>query len=203
MFTRTINDVIDTTLPIRRLRRNTLSLINAHHAMQILCVDKFVTGLATGLGLDAENLVILRVLVHMTPVTIVVTPNALWTSPSDHARLIELKETAAFTGHRCVLVQEGFIQRQPRLDNSRLVEASGTTAVTADQRISLLAYLIANGPSPLADCAAAISHETPAAAILQMSASGIVTLTCNGHIGPETIISLPDTNAGPALRRAG
>ncbi|ODT67024.1 MAG: hypothetical protein ABS75_25945 [Pelagibacterium sp. SCN 63-23] len=202
MSMRIIDDVIDTTLPIRRLRRNTLSLINAHPAMQILCIDKFVTGLATGLGLETDNLVILRVLVELTPVTLVVIPNSVWASVNDHARLIELKETAAFTGHRCILVQEGFIQRQPRLDNSRLIEASGAAAVTADQRISLLAYLIANGPSSLADCATAIHHDTPAAAILQMSASGIVTLKCRGHIGPDTTISLPGVHDSTPQHRA-
>lgn len=196
MSTRIIDDVIDTSLPIRRLRRNAVSLISAHPSMQILCIDRFVTGLATGIGLDPDSLVILRVLVELTPVTLVVVPNPIWTSPGEHARLIELKETAAFAAHRCVLVPEGFIQRQPRLDNARLIEASGATAVTADQRISLLAYLVSNGTSPLADCAAAIRHDTPAAAVLQMAASGIVTLRDDGrHIGPDTLVALPDAHA--------
>jgi hypothetical protein len=195
------DDVVDLSLPVRRLRRNAISLIRAHPLIEILCVDKFVCGLATGLGLDADCLVIFRVLVHLMPVTLVIVPNAMWNAPSDHARLLELKSTAAFTGHRCVLVPEAFIQRQPRLDNSRLIESSGTTSVTADQRLSLLAHLISNGASSLADCAGAISHDTPAAAVLQMAAAGIVTLRGKGHIGPGTLISLPDAHEPEATRR--
>lgn len=196
------DDVVDVSLPVRRLRRNAVSLIRAHPLIEILCVDKFVSGLATGLGLDADSLVILRVLVHLTPVTLVIVPNSVWTSPSDHSRLLELKATAAFTGHRCVLVPEPFIQRQPRLDNARLIEGSGAASVTADQRLSLLAHLISNGPSSLADCAGAIRHDTPAAAVLQMAASGIVTLRCKGHIGLDTVISLPDAHEPDAAHRA-
>jgi hypothetical protein len=184
-------DSLDYSLPVRRLRKNSVSLINAQAEMEILCVDRFVTGLATGLGLDADKLVILRVLVRTTPVTLVIVPDALWHGPADHARLLELKDTASFADHRCVLVPEGYIQRQPRLSNARLIESSLTKQVTADQRLRLLAFLIEAGPSSLAQCACEIGHPDPASAILQLSAAGIVTVDVRAHIGPGTLVDLP------------
>jgi len=180
---------VDHTLPARRLRRNTLSLVNASPALTILGPDRYVENLAAGLGFREDRLVILRILAHLTPVTLIVVPSEMWGSPQDRLRLLELKADAAFADHRCILVPEGIIQRQPRLENARLIETSGTS-VNADQRLALMAYLIEAGPSSLLDCAKAIQHDTPAAAILHLSAAGIIVLHADSHIGPDTIVEL-------------
>ncbi|WP_173088685.1 hypothetical protein [Devosia sp. 1635] len=188
---------VDTSLSYRRLKRNALSIINASPTISLLEPDKVVTGLAAGIGLDTSQLVILRVIVGFSPVTLVIAPTTVWTSPADHLKLLELKNTAAFIGCRTVLVPEGIIQRQPRLDNSRLIENSGAH-VTADQRIELMAHLIEHGPTALVDLAKSIQHDTPVAAILNLAASGVLIVESGRIIGPYTVVHLPDA-ATPRL----
>jgi len=183
--------LVDTSLARRRLKRNALSIINASPSISLLEPDKVVTGLAAGVGLDTTQLVILRVIVGFALVTLVIAPTTIWTAPADHLKLLELKNTAAFMGYRTVLVPEGFIQRQPRLDNSRLIENSGAH-VTADQRIELMAYLIEHGPTAMIDLAKSIRHDTPVAAILNLAASGVLIVEGNRAIGPYTVVHLPD-----------
>ena len=191
------DNTVDTSLAYRRLKRNTLSLISASPSIALLEPDKLVSGLAAGVGLDARNLVVLRVIVGVIPVTLLVVPATCWNSPMDRLKLFEVKSAAAFLGHRAVLVPEGFIQRQPRLNNCRLIEKSDVH-VTADQRVGIMAYLIENGPTALIDLAKAMRHDTPVAGILHLAADGVVEIDSGRTIGPYTTVRLPDA-AQPQL----
>lgn len=182
---------VDTSLAFRRLKRNTLSIIIASPSIALLEPDKLVSGLAAGVGLDSRQLVILRVIVGVTPVTLVVVPATCWNSPADRLKLFELKSAAAFMGHRAVLVPEGIVQRQPRLNNCQLIEKSDVH-VTADQRVSVMAYLIENGPTALIDLAKAMRHDMPVAAILHLAADGVVAIDNGRTIGPYTTVELVD-----------
>lgn len=189
-------DNIDTSHEIRRLHRNAVTLVSAHPDTIYLGPDSLVESMARHEGFASTDLAILRVLIAASRHTLICVPERIWHGPSSKLRLITVRRTANRAGRNAILVPETFIQRQPRLSNSRAIEAASNVVVTAEHRMAVLVHLIENGYSTLYDCACAINHESPFSCVLHLVSIGALRMDHRRALSPHTRIDLPEVGSG-------
>lgn len=182
----------DNTFAVRRLRRNVISLLNAHKDAVPLGDDDLVLAMARGAGFGSDDLTAIRVAVTGSRYTLVCVVHAAWHDPLRKSALVALRRRANQAGRNAVLVPSAFIQREPRLGNCRAVEMAAGLDVTADHRMAILIHLVENGYSTLYDCACVVDHPAPFSVVLNLVAQGIIKMDMNSAMTPETRIDLPD-----------
>jgi len=182
--------VVDKSFTVRRLFKNTASLLAAHPRAQYLGPDVAVENIAVTHGFASYDLAILRISLSRIRRTLVCVPEPVW-----HLRakdLLKLKHDASRAGRKCVLVPEKAVQRQPRLDNARAIEMATGIDVSMEDRLAILLHLAERGSSTLFDCACAISHPSPFSAVLHLAALGVIAMGTDRPLSPETRVDLPD-----------
>lgn len=185
------SETCDRSLEIRRLRRNLLSLVNAHGQLEALGDDALVVSIADQLGISRDEIAILRVRVRgKRSHTLVCVLSRLWHDISGKEALISLKRSADAAGRGCILVPETSVQRQPRLSTAQAIEQALGVSVTAEDRLAILAHLIDVGYSTLMDCAALVKGDAPFSIVLSLVAEGAVRMTSD-RLSPNSRIDLP------------
>jgi hypothetical protein len=184
----------DSSPGIRRLNRNLVSLIEAHPKACLLGRDPLAEQLAQESGFSDNDLAILRVGFDGVALTVVGVPDQIWGCPDQMARLFEIKRVVGLMRRRIVLLPATFFQRQPRLNNSRMLERASDISINRAARMVLFFHLVKHGHSSLHECACAISdaHEHPYGAVLQMAATGAIKIDLRQPIRPESPVYLPD-----------
>ena len=157
---------VNNTFAIRRLRRNAVSLLNAHKDAAPLGNDDLVLSMVRSTGLDRDDLAAIRVAVTGKRYTLICVTNSTWHDPGKKAALLELKRHANRAGRNAVLIPATFIQREPRLGNCRAIETAAGMDVSAENRMAILIHLIENGYSTLFDCACVVDDASPFSVVL-------------------------------------
>lgn len=176
----------------QRLTRNVRVLIEAHPKTDELGQDDLVEHLAAKHGFDAFDLSIHRVSFGRFIRTLVCVPYHTAQTPGRRDALVALKRNAADFGHPVILVPEGFIQRQPRLWNSRMIQLATEIHVRAEDRVAILVHLIENGWSTLVDCAGIVRHDAPVTVVLNLVAEGVLSMRMDHPIGPNSRVWIAD-----------
>lgn len=182
---------VDRSFIVRRLHRNTATLVNAHPRADYLGHDDLTESLARATGFSPDDLAVLRIAIGSRRHTLVCVPSHAWYARKQD--LLELKELANSAGRSCVLVPETAIQREPRLGVARAIEEAFGVAVSLENRMAILVHIIdAGGQSTIMDCACAIDHPEPFSAVLHMVALGALKLGKPGELRPHSMVCLAD-----------
>lgn len=161
--------VVDRSFVKRRLLRNVTTLISAHPRAECHGADKLLENLSYAQGFTDNDLAIVRISIGLRRHTLVCVPEGVWRTRKTN--LIELKRVANFVGRSCTLVPEIAIQRQPRLSTARAIEEACGVSVSVDHRMAVLVHMVeCGGVSTFMDCACALHHPQPFAAIMHMVA---------------------------------
>lgn len=187
-----LSSIVDRTLAVRRLRKNAISLLQARPESVPLGDDGLVSSIAKMEGLGARDVTILRVAISGTRYTLVCVPHVVWHDEDCKPRLMAIRRRANQARRNCVLVPASFIEREPRLTNSRAINDALGVAVTMENRMAVLIHLVENGYSTLYDCANVIEHPNPFSCVLSMVAMGIIRMDLSKVMTPETRIDLAD-----------
>ncbi|WP_162783607.1 hypothetical protein [Devosia naphthalenivorans] len=174
-----------------RFRKNLLALIRMQPGMDHSGGNDTISSMALQSGFKWSDLVITSVAMCSRNFTLIGVPMRHWHRPDTMARIHALKSAAIDAGHRCVLVPENAVQKQPRLENATLIDGSRNVEATATERMALLACLIEFGDCSLSDCATLFHGNDPYGAILNLAAKGIVNMDLDVPIGPHSLVKLP------------
>lgn len=148
--------------------------------------------MAKSLGFGAPDMAVLRVAIAGTRYTMVCVPYDVWHSEEAKIRLMDLKRRANEALRNCILVPASFIEREPRLANSRAINDAVAVTVTMENRMAVLIHLVESGYSTLYDCAKVIDHPSPFSCVLSMVAMGIIRMDISKVMSPETRVDLAD-----------
>lgn len=122
-------------------------------------------------------------------VTLVCAPYLTW--HRDGPQLMALKRAAADQGQRVVLIPESAVQRQPRLNTALAIADAVGTHIPPTARMQILAHIVENGGSAsINDCANAVTHPDPVAAIFQMISDGVLAVDLSRALLPHSVVSL-------------
>lgn len=178
-----------------RLRRQIRDLIAAHPPFRYLGTNTAVECIAHRLGFEPHDMVIADVHLYRRTVALIVVPHRLWNRPYCMGRLIDLRHQSRQSGHDAILMPQSIVEREPRLSNSTLIAGAARVQVNSTARMSVLAYLIENGPSCLSELAELVDHKDPFGCVLQLASAGIVGLDMSKAITPTSIVDI----ARPAI----
>ena len=181
---------VNRTFSYRRLKKNALSLLSTGSRFSHIGRDEVVEALASENSFERNDLVIFRVTGSRSAFIIICVPNWIWNDPARFVDVRMVKQQAAELNRSVVLVRESFVQREPRLSNAEIIDESGDTRITIEDRSAVLELLVENGFSTVGDCAAAVQSKAPIPAILKMAALGIVDINVNRAITLDTRVDL-------------
>lgn len=145
---------------------------------------------ATRLGLSRADFAIVNIAIERRAVALVCVPNRHWRNSGMMALFRELKSTAKEYGESLVLLPEGFVMRQPRLDNAMLVAHTRGATLNASDRMSILERLMEDGSATLSELASRIRHPDPVSAVLSLVTSGLVDMDLNKAILPTSVVTM-------------
>lgn len=183
---------IDRTLEVRRLRKNLMTLVLTSRTVVNSGNASLVENLALLAGFRPEDLVILPIRGFGEGFHVVSAPTSVWRN--DYELILDLKHKAAEAGAKVILVPPTYIQREPRLGNSRLVADAFHVSLTGEDRMSVFLHLIENGGySTFQDCAmAVVNSEAPYSCVLSMAGMGLIDIDLCKPITPNTRVDLPE-----------
>lgn len=142
------------------------------------------------LGLGGSDFALINVAIGMRPVALVCVPERHWRDASMMVTFRELKRVAKGFGETVVLLPEGFVMRQPRLENAMLIAETRGAAMTATDRMSILGRLLEDGSATLSELASGIRHPDPVSAVLSLVTSGLLDMNLNAAILPTSVITM-------------
>lgn len=174
-----------------RLRKNLLALIRAHPNTQYLGRNWAVAQLADDHGFKPEDLVIVRLEIAAAPVTVIVVPGRHWHRRHSKVALFSVKRMAAGEGTRCMLIADSVVLNHRHLESSRLISSALSANVSISARMSLVSYLIENGPSSLEDCSTILGGDNPFSGVLHLAAIGALQIDLKRPLGPHSLVHLP------------
>lgn len=153
-------------------------------------IDHAVLELQSKSGFMAHDLFSLRVWTRLTSFTVVFVPMRLWYRPVWRRRAFELKRYLRSTGTQCILAPASYLDREPRLQNARLVAASKRVELSATDRLLLLRKIDETSSLSLAEASACLDAKDPAAAVLHLVAERALSIDPDRMIGPHSIVAL-------------
>jgi hypothetical protein len=172
------------------LGRSLTALAVAHFRCPLRPSSGIVARQAEDLGLDERDFAVVHVSVDRRRVALAAIPSRLWHDSDAMALFRELKAACAILGEHVVLVPEGFINRQPRLDNAMLMAGSRHIVVPIGDRMSILEHLLENGSATLSELASGLRHPDPVNAIMAMVTGGLLDMNLDRPIMPTTIVTM-------------
>lgn len=173
-----------------KLGRSLTALALAHFRCPLRSSSGIVEEQAEDLGLDERDFAAVHVRVDKRAVVLAAIPSRIWHSSDAMALLHELKARCSLLGEHVVLVPEGFIGRQPRLDNAMLLRGARDVIMPISDRMSVLQHLIENGNSSIMELATCIRHPDPISAIMGMVTSGLLDMDLDRPIAPYSVVSM-------------
>lgn len=175
----------------KKLEAKTGAVIAIHPAVLRHGQDQSIESIQKRAGFAPYDLVCWQVWTQASCFTLIILPLRLWYRPLWKRRAIELKHHLRTTmGKRCVIAPASLLDRQPRLQNARLVAACGRAQVSATDRFKLMAKLVECTSLSISDATALVTANDPAAAILNLVAERALALDPDRPIGPHTMITV-------------
>ncbi len=142
-------------------------------------------------ALEDAGLAAMRVQLATRTATLVAVPSDLWRDGARRARALALKQAAARSGRRVVVMPEGALRREPRLGNAVLMAQAAQAAIGAEDRIAVMAALAEEPGMVLGDLIQLVRHEPDrVAAVLSLARSGVVDVDRRKPIGPLSAVWL-------------
>jgi hypothetical protein len=140
-------------------------------------------------GFLPHDLVGIRVWTKTGAFTVILVPLRLWYRTIWKRRAMELKRYLRALGKRCIIAPASYLDRQPRLQNARLIAASRRAEISATDRIVLLAKVDEAIGLSLDQASSCIQAKDPAAAVLYLIAERALCINPDRAIGPNTVLS--------------
>ena len=175
---------------VAQLGRSLTALAVAHFRCPLRHNNGIVTRQAEELGLDERDFALVHVSVDRRSVALVAIPTRLWHDNKAMTLFHELKAGCAILGEHVVLVPEGFITRQPRLDNAMLMASARDVVMPISDRMSILEHLMETGSATLSELASGLRHPDPVNAIMGMVTSGLLDMNLDRPIMPNTVVTM-------------
>jgi hypothetical protein len=164
-------------------------LIAAQPGFESLGNDAVAEGLRLQHHFCEHDVAAVRVLCAGVRITALIVPRRLWHSSAHLARLVKLRAAVRALGHPSLLVPEGFVRRQPRLGNARLLAGAADIAVSGGDRMSILKLLTELPGSSLEECAEAVRlSEDPFGAVLALACAGDIEIDPREPFTPFSVI---------------
>lgn len=174
----------------KKLLAKTGAVIAIHRAVLRHAKDESIDSVQKRAGFAPYDLVSWQVWTQTCCFTLIVVPLRLWYRPLWKRRAVELKQYLRTLGKRCVVAPASILDRQPRLQNARLVAACSGVHVSATDRLKLMAKLVECTSLSIGDATALVTANDPAAAILNLVAERALALDPDRPIGPHTVITV-------------
>jgi hypothetical protein len=173
-----------------RLHQQLKDLITANPSCHYIGGNSGVERIAASAGFESHELAIADVRIGRRIVTLICVPHRIWDQSLPSARALDLRFQAREAGHAAILVPQAVVEREPRLGNSQLLARTVKIKVDATSRMAVLAYLIENGASCLAELAGLIDHSDPFGAVLHMITTGAIALNIEQCITPYSLVDI-------------
>ncbi|WP_156385750.1 hypothetical protein [Devosia sp. Root685] len=201
MFSATLNskcaDEIDSILdrPVdysfesRRLRKNLLNLVRVSNTVFPIGHANLIENIAALDGWRETEFVAIALRSGNRRFCVLTAPASIWRNRRQG--LIEIKRKAAEAGFRVMLISPQFIQREPRMSNTRAVADTCHIFLTAEDRMAVLLHVLENGYSTLQDCASVIvDSEAPYSAVLSLAGMGLLDIDLDKPLSANTRVDL-------------
>lgn len=164
------------------------AVASAHSSVARHYRDQFVESLQHKAGFEPHDLLAWQIWTAIGSFTIIFVPLRLWYRPIWKRRAMELKGFLRERGKRCIIAPASFVDRQPRLQNAKLIATCARIHMTATDRLSVLAALVECHSMSIVDAASLIHGSDPAAALLGLVYKGALALDADKPIGPHTLL---------------
>lgn len=174
----------------RKLQSKADQIAHIHPAIIRHSIDHAVTESQGKAGFSPHDLAAIQLWTRTCAFTLILVPLRLWYRPLWRRRALELKRFLGTCGKRCVVAPASYLDRQPRLQNARLVAASRQARVSATDRMIVMAKLDEAATLSLTDASMLVHAADPAAAVLSLVSQRALSLDPDQTIGPHTVLSM-------------
>lgn len=180
---------VDYSLETRRLRKNLLNLIRVSNTVYPVGDASLIENVAMLNGWRENEFVALAVRSGRKRFCVLTAPASIWRDRRQD--LIEIRRKAAEAGVRVLLISPQFIQREPRMTNTRAIADTCHIFLTAEDRMAVLLHVLENGYSTLQDCASVIvDSEAPYSAVLALAGMGLLDIDLDRPLHSQTRVDL-------------
>ncbi|PZQ87223.1 MAG: hypothetical protein DI534_14980 [Leifsonia xyli] len=158
--------------------------------------DETVTRTAGSVGVDACDVVVLKIRSRLRGFTLVLATSQAWDLRKP--ALCALKHASRLQGRRVILVPAGRLRRPDFLSNCAMLSLSKRMAVSATERMAVLEYVALDPNASLRDCAQTIPEAAdPIGVVMCMVAQGLLRIDLGRRITSDAKV-LPARSASLA-----
>ena len=184
-----LNRPVDYSFESRRLRKNLLNLVGVSNTVFPIGQANLIENIAALDGWRETEFVAIALRSGNRRFCVLTAPTSIWRNRRQG--LIEIKRKAAEAGLRVMLISPLFIQREPRMSNTRAIVDTRHIFLTAEDRMAVLLHVLENGYSTLQDCAAVIvDSEAPYSAVLSLVSMGLIDIDLDKPLHAQTRVDL-------------
>lgn len=180
---------IDCSFESRRLRKNLINLIRMSNTVFPAGDANLIENIAVLEGWRETEVVAVALRSSSRRFCVLTAPTSIWRTR--RKGLVDIKRKAAEAGHRVMLISPQFIQREPRMTNTRAIADSCHVFLTAEDRMAVLLHVLENGFSTLQDCASVIvDSDAPFSAVLSLAGMGLLDIDLDKPLHADTRVDL-------------
>lgn len=180
---------VDYSFESRRLKKNLLNLIRVSNTVYPAGDANLIENIAVLEGWREPEFVAVALRSGSRRFCVLTAPSSIWRTRRQG--LADIKRKAADVGLRVMLISPQFIQREPRMTNTRAIADTCHIFLTAEDRMAVLLHVLENGYSTLQDCASVITDsEAPFSAVLSLASMGLLDIDLNQPLRPNTRVDL-------------
>lgn len=172
----------------KKLTSKVVAVASAHGAVLRHHRDALAEASQSKAGFQPYDLAAWQVWTKGGSFTIIFVPLRLWYRPNWKRRAFELKAYLQGRGKRCIIAPASFVDRQPRLQNAKLIATCGRVHLTATDTMNILAAMVERNSISIIDATSLIHSSDPAAALLGLVYKGALALDPDKPIGPHTLL---------------
>ncbi|KRA99880.1 hypothetical protein ASD83_05175 [Devosia sp. Root685] len=171
------------------MRKNLLNLVRVSNTVFPIGHANLIENIAALDGWRETEFVAIALRSGNRRFCVLTAPASIWRNRRQG--LIEIKRKAAEAGFRVMLISPQFIQREPRMSNTRAVADTCHIFLTAEDRMAVLLHVLENGYSTLQDCASVIvDSEAPYSAVLSLAGMGLLDIDLDKPLSANTRVDL-------------
>lgn len=184
-----LDQPIDYSFESRRLRKNLLNLVRVSSTVFPAGAANLIENIAVLDGWRETEFVAVALRSGNRRFCVLTAPSSIWRDR--HHDLVEIKRKAADVGLRVMLISPQFIQREPRMSNTRAIADTCHIFLTAEDRMAVLLHVLENGYSTLQDCASVVvDSEAPFSAVLSLVSMGLLDIDLDKPLHADTRVDL-------------
>jgi hypothetical protein len=184
-----LDQPIDYSFESRRLRKNLLNLVRVSSTAFPIGAASLIENIAVLDGWHETEFVAVALRSGNRRFCVLTAPSSIWRDRREG--LVEIKRKAAEAGLRVMLISPQFIQREPRMSNTRAIADTCHIFLTAEDRMAVLLHVLENGYSNLQDCASVVvDSEAPYSAVLSLVSMGLLDIDLDKPLHAHTRVDL-------------